>query len=41
MNVDINNGLGSDLVVEHYSNGSRYEGEKLNGCRHGEGRFYY
>lgn len=28
-------------VEEHYSNGSRYEGDKLNGMRHGNGRFYY
>ena len=29
------------MVIEHYTNGSRYEGEKLNGMRHGKGRFYY
>ncbi|CAD8101391.1 unnamed protein product [Paramecium primaurelia] len=31
----------SEFVVEHYGNGSRYEGMKKNGMRHGQGRFYY
>ncbi|CAD8165162.1 unnamed protein product [Paramecium pentaurelia] len=30
-----------EFVVEHYGNGSRYEGIKMNGMRHGQGRFYY
>ncbi|CAD8089440.1 unnamed protein product [Paramecium primaurelia] len=30
-----------EFVVEHYSNGSRYEGMKANGMRHGQGKFYY
>jgi hypothetical protein len=28
-------------VVEEYENGSRYEGEKMNGLRDGSGKFYY
>ncbi|CAK68131.1 unnamed protein product (macronuclear) [Paramecium tetraurelia] len=32
---------GAEFVVEHYGNGSRYEGMKMNGMRHGQGRFYY
>ncbi|CAD8122921.1 unnamed protein product [Paramecium sonneborni] len=32
---------GPEFVVEHYGNGSRYEGMKMNGMRHGQGRFYY
>lgn len=28
-------------MIETYSNGSRYEGEKLNGMRHGHGCFFY
>ncbi|KAL4506775.1 hypothetical protein ABPG72_001196 [Tetrahymena utriculariae] len=30
-----------EVVIENYQNGSRYEGEKMNGLRHGQGRFYY
>ncbi|CAD8212821.1 unnamed protein product [Paramecium octaurelia] len=30
-----------EFVVEHYGNGSRYEGMKWNGMRHGQGRFFY
>jgi hypothetical protein len=29
------------VVVENYQNGSKYEGEKKNGMRHGKGKFYY
>jgi len=29
------------MVVESYQNNSRYEGEKLNGMRHGYGKFFY
>ena len=28
-------------VVEHFKVGSKYEGYKLNGQRHGKGKFYY
>ena len=28
-------------VVEHFKVGSKYEGYKLNGIRHGKGKFYY
>lgn len=28
-------------VEEHYTDGSYYNGEKLNGLRHGKGNFYY
>ena len=28
-------------MIENYSNGSRYEGEKLDGMRHGQGKFFY
>lgn len=28
-------------VVETFKQGSRYEGEKVNGMRHGKGKFYY
>ncbi|KAL4475150.1 hypothetical protein ABPG74_001846 [Tetrahymena malaccensis] len=30
-----------EYVIENYSNNSKYEGEKLNGMRHGRGKFYY
>lgn len=30
-----------EFVVEHYKQGSRYEGFKLNGLKHGFGKFYY
>ncbi|KAL4460854.1 hypothetical protein ABPG74_016326 [Tetrahymena malaccensis] len=30
-----------EVVIENYQNGSRYEGEKMNGLRHGQGRFFY
>jgi hypothetical protein len=29
------------FVTEVYSQGSRYEGYKVNGVKHGIGRFYY
>jgi hypothetical protein len=29
------------VVIETYQNGSRYEGEKLNGARDGRVKFYY
>ena len=29
------------MVVESYQNNSKYEGEKLNGMRHGYGKFFY
>ena len=28
-------------MVEHFKQGSRYEGMKKNGMRHGKGSFYY
>lgn len=31
----------SKLIVEHYADGSVYEGEKQGNLRHGKGRFYY
>ena len=31
----------SEYVVEHYPNGSYYQGEKKNGMRSGRGKFYY
>ena len=30
-----------EVVRETYKQGSRYEGEKSKGTRHGKGRFYY
>lgn len=30
-----------EYVVEEYENGSRFEGEKLDGMRDGKGKFYY
>ncbi|CAD8063264.1 unnamed protein product [Paramecium sonneborni] len=30
-----------EKVIEVYGNGSKYEGEKLNGLRHGNGTFFY
>ncbi len=30
-----------NFVVETFKLGSRYEGYKLNGMRHGQGKFYY
>lgn len=33
--------LRPQFVVEHFKQGSRYEGYKLEGMRHGRGRFYY
>ncbi|CAK73287.1 unnamed protein product (macronuclear) [Paramecium tetraurelia] len=30
-----------ETVSESYPNGSRYEGQKLNGMRHGQGTFFY
>jgi hypothetical protein len=35
------NELQPQYVVEHFKVGSRYEGYKLNGMRHGQGKFYY
>lgn len=34
-------GLEGDFVVESYKQGSRYEGGKLNGSKHGFGKFFY
>lgn len=31
----------AEKVVEVYANGSKYDGEKLNGMRHGYGTFFY
>ena len=31
----------SKYVVETFKMGSKYEGYKLNGMRHGKGKFYY
>lgn len=28
-------------VIETYDDGSYYEGEKMNGVRHGRGKFFY
>lgn len=28
-------------MIEVYENGAKYEGQKLNGKRHGKGTFYY
>jgi len=30
-----------EFVVEHFKVGSKYEGYKLNGERHGKGKFFY
>ena len=30
-----------EFVIEQYGVGTRYEGGKLNGMRHGRGKFYY
>ena len=32
---------GLEYIVENFEQGSRYEGTKLNGMRHGKGKFYY
>lgn len=37
----VNEPLAYEVVVEHYSDGSKYEGEKQLGKRHGRGVFYY
>lgn len=29
------------MVIEHFKQGSRYEGFKKNGKRHGQGKFFY
>lgn len=36
---DIN--IEKEYVIENYQNDSRYEGEKVNGMRHGYGKFFY
>jgi len=33
--------MGYELVQETYEDGSTYDGEKYNGLRHGQGKFFY
>ncbi len=33
--------LQPEFVIETFKLGSRYEGYKLNGMRHGQGKFFY
>ena len=30
-----------EYVIEHFKQGSRYEGTKLQDMRHGQGKFFY
>ena len=38
---NLNNPYEPKFVVETFKLGSKYEGYKLNGMRHGTGKFYY
>ena len=39
--LDDRSNLVKEIIKEQYEDGSEYEGEKLNGKRHGRGIFHY